>query len=579
MVDTSMAQDERTPQKQSATSNTTKHATRSDGGTVLLHWLTVASMLTSLFTGMRISADGPGTPLASVLDQILPEGEIWTWHIVAGLILMSCTTAYVAYLRRASLGDRNSAVRLRTLTPPTTPRLRLRAINVALHWFAYAAILTLSVSGIILYIGYGNWFVTVHRALAWSMLFYVLIHTAAHLIYGGFDQILRLFRPEPLVESQRTSSWPTALALAIGAASAIFLYALDTLTQPVLKIGLVSTAPVLDGNLNDQVWAASKPVSVSTHQGFNLGGSGSSQVSIRAVRTKNKIHFAFQWQDPSRSLMRSPTIKREDGWHVMSTGNAVADINDYYEDKFAILFSHNDQFGGGRSTFLGKNPLPSYPKSPHGRGLHYTDDGRVMDLWQWKSSRGGMLGHVDDMYFGPPVQPTHAQQQGKSRYSAGYTSDPGKAIYEYNYIADGPDGYDSPVRLKRLPADLAKFRIGLGTIPADPNGNNDETSNWWMTRENSVEYSTALDAAIPLGTILPSTLNIHSYQGDRADLAGAARWKNGLWTVEATRNLVTGSPYDIAFRPGTRVFAWVSVFDHNQTRHTRHQRAIELQIS
>ena len=25
-----------------------------------------------------------------------------------------------------------------------------------------------------------------------------------------------------------------------------------------------------------------------------------------------------------------------------------------------------------------------------------------MDMWQWKASRGGQLGRVDDQYFGPP---------------------------------------------------------------------------------------------------------------------------------------------------------------------------------
>ena len=42
--------------------------------------------------------------------------------------------------------------------------------------------------------------------------------------------------------------------------------------------------------------------------------------------------------------------------------------------------------------------------------------------------------------------------------------------------------------------------------------------------------------------------------------------------------VATGSTYDIAFHPGQPVYMWVSVFDHTQTRHTRHMRPVRVDL-
>ncbi|MEO1397904.1 MAG: ethylbenzene dehydrogenase-related protein, partial [Pseudomonadota bacterium] len=531
---------------------------RSDGGTILLHWLTVASMLISLATGLRISADNYWAWASPTLNAVLPQGEIWTWHIVGSFMLFFCTIAYFVYVRRAALGARNSTKRLRTLRPPTTTKLRWRAVNVALHWFAYLAIAALTITGVLLYLGEGGIALTVHRALAWTMLVYILLHTFTHFLYGGLQQLLRLFRPDRLREPHTLRKWPVELALLSGLLAVGAAWAMDISVRPDITVRAVETPPKLDGRLDEPFWAQADTTIIATHQGEALGGTGQSTVTVRAVRSGNDIHFAFHWQDPTRSLMRSPTIKREDGWYVMSTRGGLADVMDYYEDKFAVIITQasgqGSTLGGGRSTFLGANPLPGFPKSPHGRGLHYTDDGRVLDLWQWKSSRGGMVGHVDDMHFGPPKTATAAQIAGKKRYSAGYSADPGKPIYEYNYVADGPKGYKGPVRLKMLPRDLAATVEKLGDVPETLDGpnahQNTKGSQWWMLADEVVPYSKALDDRIPVGTIIPSTLNIHTYAGDRADLAGGARWENGYWTLEVTRELDTGNGFDVAFQPG-----------------------------
>ena len=89
-------------------------------------------------------------------------------------------------------------------------------------------------------------------------------------------------------------------------------------------------------------------------------------------------------------------------------------------------------------------------------------------------------------------------------------------------------------------------------------------------------YSKEEDAKIPVGTVMPGVLISGKYEGDRGDLVGGSRWKDGYWTLETARKLKTGSKYDKDFVPGKDLYMWVAAFDHVQTRHTRHPRPVRV---
>ncbi|MDN3721414.1 ethylbenzene dehydrogenase-related protein [Roseibium salinum] len=260
--------------------------------------------------------------------------------------------------------------------------------------------------------------------------------------------------------------------------------------------------------------------------------------------------------------------------------NNRADLSDetaYYEDKFSVAFSKSDAFGGGASTHMGPKPLSDKPKAFHGRGLHYTTDGSLLDVWQWKAARGGMLGKVDDMWFGTPLEPSADHVAGKSRYSAGYSADEGKAFYVYNYIGDPETHYHGTVGVQRLPVDYTKTAALMGNIDLSVESSEDEGSQWWMLEEESVPYSEEKDAEIPVGTVIPGVLIQGEYAGSRADLMGGSEWHDGYWTLEVIRDMDTGHHQDLAMEDG--LFVWLSVFDHNQTRHTRHSRPVRLTLN
>lgn len=557
---------------------TTRGLPRTDIGTFILHWLLVAAMVITVITGFRLTWDGLGASFSRRFDAVLLNGDIWTLHFYAALTMFALSVGYFLYIRRAALFSRNALGRLRLLKVQAPARLKWQAVNIALHWVFYALALALMISGTLLYLGFGGIVVSIHMVLAVISVVYALVHIVGHFLQGGLGQILRIFLPQALVKGAGVKAYALPLALASGVVTAFGVTATDLSTRSSLVMAKATQAPKLDGTLEDDAWRGVPVVRVRTQQGANLaGGRGESDVEVRALRTGEDVYFAFRWQDPSRSIKRLPLVKTAEGWRMLNNAASTADETAFYEDKFAVLFSKQDPFGGG-VTFMGEKPLDGLPGAINKRGLHYTTDGSILDMWQWKASRGGLLGFADDMHIGPPYPADAAQKAGTGRYSAGYLQDPGSAFYRYNYKGEPPGGYKGNVTLLRLPKDYATIKARLGKVDLTSGATDDEGSQWWMFDEETLPYSAALDAAIPVGAVLPSTLIGGTYAGDRADVTASARWKDGWWTLETKRKAKTGSKYDVDFIPGQTLYIWVTVFDHNQTRHTRHVRPIRLVI-
>nr|WP_319385214.1 ethylbenzene dehydrogenase-related protein [uncultured Roseibium sp.] len=551
-----------------------KAVVRSDLGTILLHWTLVVAIVTSLVTGLRLSADAEGAWFSKMFEPILPQGEIWTWHYLSAVFVLALIFAYAAYMSAARLKRRISSKKIVVLSLPASNKLRIAAVNVIAYWILFGAVLTLTATGVLLYLGHGGLWVTVHYISALTVLGYIVAHVVLHYFYGGLAQLLRLFRPQPLRYFPGMGRHPLLKSLALGAVVIAAAVALDFGTRGDLYVTQASALPKLDGVLDDAAWQDARPVFVRTHQGAGLEGTGESTVEVRAAQVGNKIAFAFRWEDANRSLKRHPLVKKEDGWRMLNNRADISDETDYYEDKFSVAFSKTDAFGGGDSTHMGPKPLGDKPASLHKRGLHYTTDGSLIDVWQWKAARGGMLGKVDDMWFGTPIEPNEAQVAGKKRYSAGYGADEGKSFYVYNYKKQPGSNYEGTVDVLRLPADYVETAKLMGHLDLSIEATDDEGSQWWMFDAESVPYSEEIDADIPIGTVIPGVLITGEYLGSRADLDGGAKWQDGFWTLEVIRDMDTGNHQDLPMEDG--LFVWLSVFDHNQTRHTRHSRPVRL---
>lgn len=551
---------------------------RTDVGTIILHWLTAIAFAVSLFTGMRIAADALNAPVSRWLSPVLPEGEIWTWHYLAGFFLLLSMVTYAVYLNRSGLAARNTLQKLRLFTMPIAGKKRLEPANVLLHWSAYAIILTSAATGVVLYVGFGGWWVWVHSTTAFVGGAWVLFHVLTHFLQGGWPQLLRLFRPAKLIVTRAVKPMPLLAAFIAGTAGVAAVAGLDWSSRDTLVVARSESAPVLDGDLGDAAWSKAVPIRIRTQQGSNFQhDSGETTVEVRAIHDRSKIYFAFKWDDPTRSLRRIPLVKKDNGWHVADDRADQMDVVDFYEDKLAVIFSDKPALGGAGVSSLGSNPLPGKPAPLNERGFHFTSDGSYVDMWQWKATRGGLMGFVDDQYIGPPYEPSEAEKAYTARYQGGYWNDPGRAFYSYNY-KPLRKGHEGPVEVLRLPKDWRATVTQLGKFDLEPKSNDDEAARWSMFEEETEPYSPEADALIPVGTVMPGVIISGKYEGDRANVAGGARWRDGQWILETARSIMSESKFDKSFSTDKALYMWVAAFDHVQTRHTRHTRPIRIQF-
>src|SRR5215218_7733315 len=234
---------------------------RSDIGTIILHWTTAIAFVVSLATGIRMATFGWVLPrLSQWLGPITPQGEMWTWHFFAGLVLFFCASAYLLYIMRAGLSPRNALKKIRVMLMPVNAKMRWQAVNISLHWFVYALITVMTVTGVVLYLGYGGWWVWIHSAAAFIGFGYIFVHVLTHYLFGGWWQLFRLFRPAKLVVTQAVRPYPILLATLAGVATMAVAAGVDWTTRDTLVITRVSGAPKLDGVLDDEVWAKARPV-------------------------------------------------------------------------------------------------------------------------------------------------------------------------------------------------------------------------------------------------------------------------------------------------------------------------------
>lgn len=588
-----------------------------DSGTVVLHALFVVSFFILVFTGLRIASDDPAAAWLTVLDPVLPVEHLWHRHLFAALVFTATFAGYVVYLFRARLTPRVrlDKARIRTLSRPG--KARWAACNAAIVWGLITCFAIEIATGTMLFLGLGGPFASLHLWATWAAIVLVCLHAVCHAAIGGVRQLTRIVRPSPLVvapplpdlaellaeqlkkreplapsgdptrqpspavepSSRRVLyAHPAATAAAAAIAVSAFGIGMETATRPVLRITEIaaSEAPSLDGDLSDPAWAKAVPVTVMTTQGGDFGGNGQSQVEIRALHDGVYAYFAFVWADPTRSLKHRPLVKTQAGWQLLAPDQATGRDGGLSDDKFSVLLTRPAFPLIGAAIHLAATPHSDRPGSSTGRGLHYTEDGSIADVWIWRASHGGIDGHIDNAHIGAAAAPTQEQIGGQVRYAGGFALDPGPPAYRSNTVSR-PTGNGAMDTLpSRLPRDPDTTARALGRVSGNAGQSESEGARWWMTESESIPYTKAADDKIAAGTVVPGIVMRDAIASTGASIRGAARWAAGRWTLEVARRLYTGSAYDLPIKTGTLM--WVAAFDHSETRHTRHLRPLRLEV-
>ena len=173
---------------------------RTDYGTVVLHWCLVAALAVAILSGLRIASEAPDRTWINALDVVLPRHIVWTAHMKAAVGLVAVAIAYSVYIVRAGLSRRIRFDRVRLAGLFGRHQARWGAINIALYWAFYLALLSQIVTGGLLYFDQGNDIaLKLHWLGLWIILGYAAAHVLAHWHIGEAPQLLRILRPSRLL--------------------------------------------------------------------------------------------------------------------------------------------------------------------------------------------------------------------------------------------------------------------------------------------------------------------------------------------------------------------------------------------
>lgn len=326
---------------------------------------------------------------------------------------------------------------------------------------------------------------------------------------------------------------------AVGVASLVLI--LPTVLpaqQNVLEAKKVDAGPTLDGKMK-AVYEQAKPLTVKLNGGKNLPG-GSTEVTLRALYDSQTIYFLAQWKDPTKSERRFPYQKQADGsWKKLKDpSDKGGDDNQYYEDKFAMIWAIKSPGIEKSGCFAGCHA--GEPGKPYGN--KYLPAGELGDIWHWKSIRTGSVGQIDDQY----VDDTKFDKEKFPE--AGRKSDKKESGgYDDNKLVDGKPQW-----------------ARKGNAPAPP---------YFILASEKEAFD---DSKYKAGDEVPGII-VAPFTGDRGDLPCRSNWENGVWTLEWSRKLKTGSPTDVQFDDLNKKYAFgVAVFDNAQVRHAFHPGAMGM---
>ena len=179
-------------------------------------------------------------------------------------------------------------------------------------------------------------------------------------------------------------------------------------------------------------------------------------------------------------------------------------------------------------------------------GRKYTNEpGETIDMWHWESVRTGPLGMFDDQF----VDSTADLKLNKNWGRKGDVKTGGGYKNNINEAKTGPAFMNSPYS---------------------------EKDKYWVMPESKKEF---VDTFKP-GDIVPGIV-LSPFVGPRADIKAASNWKDGVWTLEVKRALVTTGEkaeiQDVQFSDLKNAYYFgISVFDNSQINHIYHEGSIEM---
>ena len=306
--------------------------------------------------------------------------------------------------------------------------------------------------------------------------------------------------------------------------------------EDTMRAVYTEDAPDVDGNVDEEAWDAAAPLTIAV-----AGGTMPGDITLKALFNDTHIFIQKQWADPTFSIARGGS------WAWDSVEQMWRNSDGQSEDRSNIQWDINTN-GFADQGCMVKCHVDSYS--------YLEDPNEITDMWHMKAARS--LGANGVSQEGEPTLDGLEAIAGEFHLD-GWTDDK-HVTYDENAGAEedggrhGDDGGSTysrnrnatkaaPLFIEKEPTDWLDAMVLLQseiddeeTItadPADPGYVGTDVADAWA------EYD-ALGAVVPERILSPPT-------GSRGDIHEAAIWKNGMWTSEMERLLVTGNDDDVQF--------------------------------
>jgi Ethylbenzene dehydrogenase len=340
------------------------------------------------------------------------------------------------------------------------------------------------------------------------------------------------------------------------------LAGISIITTPVMAqeehmklVSVKTQTPIVLDAVAEEEWNKAESLDVKLdglpYQPSNgYEGIKETTVKIKSMYDDEYIYFYLQYADPTQSFARFPWEKQADGsWKQLENKDSTGHENTYYEDKLGMYWEINargfKKKGCAVSCHMTENGMNN-GLADTSAGRKYTNEmGETIDMWHWKSVRTGTLGMMDDQFVdhtNDPKQNKNWGRKGDDKLGGGYKNN-------HNGSKSGPAYMNSPAS---------------------------EEDKYWILPRTKTQFVDTFKT----GDIVPG-IEIVPFKGSRADISAKSTWKNGQWTLEIKRALITTGEnadiQDIQFSDLRKAYYFgLAVFDNTQINHLYHKGAVEL---
>jgi hypothetical protein len=301
----------------------------------------------------------------------------------------------------------------------------------------------------------------------------------------------------------------------------------------------VTFSPKLDGSGDDAAWRNAPELKAQAKNG--------PEISLRSIYTSDSLYMLISWEDETKSVNKNMWIYEGKKWdHLKEQRIYEAKPTNSGEDRLALNWPINDSIKG----FAEKGCLLIC----HDSGRFAKRESRMAtngpaefaDQWHWKAARTNPIRYTDDKWMDHKVLSNAHEPNLKKRREAAQHGDAkgeGNLNYSDNKTKDGKP----------------KFVHNVET-----------TDSYFLKKDdaNPIDYS---NATFKKGDTIPGYI-LARPRGSRGDIDTVGVWKDGRWTLEIGRKLVTGDKaHDVQFDDLKNTYYFgIAVFGNDGSNvHTR----------